>query len=61
MLTYPYRIASGSGMPGSRQRADNDVYTMLVITACVFVVFAIIAVIVRSGDLLGTHLPGLSN
>jgi len=54
MATMP-----GSGMPGSRPRTDNDVYTMLVITAFAFVAFALGVVMYRSNELLGTPVPGL--
>lgn len=50
----------GGGMPGARARAENDVYTTLLIVAAAFAAFAIGVVMYRSVDLLGTPIPGLA-
>lgn len=50
-----------SGFKAPRARADNDLYTAMVIIAFGFVLAAIIFVIVRSIDLFGTPFPGFSS
>lgn len=42
---------------GARPAAESDVYTALMLVACLFVLAALIYVLYRANDLFGTLLP----
>lgn len=48
------------GMPQSRAKSGNDVFTALVIIAFAVVLAAIVFVAIRSDELLGTAVPGIT-
>jgi len=50
----------GSGFKAPRAKAENDIYSALVIIAFVFVLGAAVFTMVRSSELFGTPFPGFA-